>query len=484
MPKLNFGQWQPDRSPRDAELLQAHNCIPVNGTYAPYLPVSVNSDTLAETPLSAFYAYDKQGTPVIYLGTASALYQVSDTSFLDKSGTTYSTQLETEWSFTQYNNYVLATNYNDPIQTTLVGGDFVDATEYPRGRVLGTIRDFVVAGDIQEETSSSPNGIRWSAIGDPTDWPIPLTSDAQSKQSGRELLDAAYGKVMHISNGERFGIILQEHGIVRAAYIGGNVVFQFDSYEKTRGAFTRRGNVQIGGLTYFLSEEGFFVTDGSRVKDIGYGRVNTTFWNDFNASKKHLVTAAHDRDNRTVLWSYTSASSTTPDKVLVYSYADDRWTSADQDCHLIFSSVSNQVTLDGLDAYFDSIDDVTPNLDSSYWAGGDTELGAFQSNQMGAFTGAALTATIETGEFTALNGRRAWVKEVYPLIDGGTVFIAMGGRDRLSETRAYTPSRRVNQATGWAPVQSNKAWQTVRTTIQSGFTRADGVEFSARSTGI
>ena len=284
MAELKFGAWTPDRTPRGSELVTASNCVPVNGIYEQFLGASTSGAALAAVPIGGFHAYDGEGSAYVYAGTATNIYQAGTSSWTDKSRSGgYTTQADTVWRFTQYGKFVLAANLNEPIQIATIGGNFADlGSDLPRAKTLGIIRNFVVAGDIMALEGYLPNSIQWSAIDDPTDWPIPLTLDALAKQSGKQDLNAIYGNVNFIGNGERFGTVLQERGVSRVSYIGGNAVFQFDTFEKTHGAFTKGGNVQVDDIVYYLSEHGFFKTDGHEVKDIGYGKVNQTFLADFN----------------------------------------------------------------------------------------------------------------------------------------------------------------------------------------------------------
>jgi hypothetical protein len=486
MAEIKYGSWTPDKTPRESELITASNCVPVNGIYEQFLAASTSGAALAAVPLGAFHAIGPEGSAYVYAATGTGIYQAGSTSWTDKSRSGgYTVQADTIWRFTQYGNFVLAANLNEPMQIATIGGNFanIDA-EFPRAKTLGVIRNFVVAGDIMALGGYQPHSIQWSAIDDPTDWPIPLTIDALSKQSGLQEMNARYGDVNFIGNGERFGTILQERGVSRAAYIGGNAVFQFDTFEKTHGAFTKGGNVQVDDTVYFLAEQGFFLTDGHQIKDIGYGKVNQTFIADFNKDERHQVTAAADTDNKVIYWSYCSTGQTTPDKIMAYSYAEDRWTVITQSVDLIFSGASLATTLEDLDASFADLEAVTPTMDSPVFAGAVPQVSVIYTDEkLGTFTGTALTAVLETGEFATHKGGRGMISEVHPVIEGGTVVASLGARNTASGTRRYTPASRVHRMTGWAPFTSNAKWHTIKLTISGGFTRADGVYFESVGTG-
>jgi hypothetical protein len=86
--------------------------------------------------------------------------------------------------------------------------------------------------------------------------------------------------------GGQFGLIFQESRITRMDYRGGNVVFSFRRIEDNRGAVQGKNVIQVGNLVYFLSEDGFYVTDGSSSKPIGANKVDRFFYNDLKVCIK------------------------------------------------------------------------------------------------------------------------------------------------------------------------------------------------------
>ncbi len=78
------------------------------------------------------------------------------------------------FTFTQFGNYVIASNGVDAPQYYLMGtstnfanlSTIVTAGALPTFRVSGVIRDFLVTGN----QSSNQNRIQWSGINDITTW--------------------------------------------------------------------------------------------------------------------------------------------------------------------------------------------------------------------------------------------------------------------------------------------------------------------------
>ena len=152
---------------------------------------------------------------------------------------------------------------------------------------------------------------------------------------------------------------------------------------------------------------------------------------------------------------------------------------------MIFSSISLATTLEDLDASFADLEAVTPSMDAPTFQGGVPRVSVIYTDEkLGTFTGTALTAVLEIGEFAANPGGRAMIQKVHPVVQGGTLVVSLGARNSASGTRRYTPGARVHGMTGWAPFTSNAKWHTIKSTISGGFTSAEGVMFEAKGTGI
>lgn len=180
-------------------------------------------------------------------------------------------------------------------------------------------------------TQSAPSRVQWSAIGDPTRWPIPLTADAIAFQSGYEDLEVDLGPVMFIAGYPLYGIIFQRTGISRANYVGGNVVWSFGVFSKNRGLIAKGAAIQVGTLVYFLSQDGWMVTDGNSVNPIGtdpnndFG-IDGWFWANVNVNALSTIRCGYDTTTRCVSFSIPTGSNPFPDTLLTYNPLANRWT--------------------------------------------------------------------------------------------------------------------------------------------------------------
>lgn len=472
-------------------MTQANNCIWTNGAYRSLSSLSVSGDALDNRCQGVFAGEDEDGNVVIYAGDSNKLYQRSGTSWNDKSNGTYNTQFIQQWKFSQFGTTVIATNFaNTPQQISIGGaGNFSDLTDAPNARHVGVIGQFVFLGNTSDSAGTIPHRVRWSAIGDATDWPTLGTTDATNKQSDAETLNPKHGKVQAISDGERFGLVFQETGITRFTYVGGSSIFEIDTYERTRGLLGPLSYAQLGDQVVFLASSGFYRTDGVNVVSIGTQKIDSFVLGEIDTDYPERISTAIDFNNKLIYFSYpnTSATSGTPNRLAIYNYVEDKWTTADQDLQIIFSSKELGFTLDQLDTVSASIDTLSPSLDSSVWTGGSPKVGGFGSGsdaqKLGDFSGAVKTATLDTLEAPLNQGGMAVVQGVRPLVEGGTATVSLLTRDLQSASQSTSSAVSTNARTGMANFRSTARYHAVRLTVSGGFDSAIGADVEFDSVG-
>lgn len=491
---VQFGEWLPDLpSYNNPGLTEAKNVIPSDGVYRPFLFVTGTGTALASRPIGAVSTFDASGTAYFYAGTLTKIYVRAGAGWTSKYAGTYATASTGFWQFVQFDELVIGTNYADRPQYLAVasGSDFANLATTgtaPYARVIGVIGRFVMLGDTNL-AGVTPNGVQWCAIDDPNNWPTPGGATAQALQAGEQFLNIAYGPVTAIAGGQEFGIIFQRQGITRATYVGGNVVFQFDVIEKNRGALFPNAVVQIGRLTYFVSGDGFYVTDGIEVKPIGDKKVDNYFADLVDTSYKERVYGAVDYANKCIYWSFPSGTGEgggINNNVLVYNYAEGRWSRAEDYAYAITTGLTAAISLDDLDTYFSSIDIVSPSLDSDEWKGGNNTILGFDSlYKLGSFSTGGGTAILDGAETEIVPGRLARVQGVKPLVIGDPdITVALGTRDSLADDVTYTTERTPNSRTGFADFREESRYHRSRVTIAGSFESALGIEYQAVESGV
>jgi hypothetical protein len=483
--RVMFGEWLPDQPEfENPGLIEARNCLPVDGSYTNFRSINTGDDALAAAPVGAYATVDDAGDPEIYAGTTTNLYEKTGTSWTDRTPAPYTTAAGGYWRFSQFDNYVIATNYADVPQRKILGAaanfaNLASTGAAPRARQVGVIGRFVMLGDIDDGVDTLPFAVQWSAIDNVTAWPTPNTPSARAVQSGRQIMNSVYGAVTAIAQGEFFGLIFQKRGITRATYIGGDKVFQFETFEKNRGCWAPQSMIQLGGLCYFLAHDGWCVTDGQTVWPLGDGKVDRWFYSRVNQARLATITCGVDWTNKCILWNFPSGSAAAgvTDFVLAHNFRTKRFSYAEVSMQLMISSYSEGFTLEELDAVSPSIDDLTESLDSPLWQGGAPVHACFSGNRIGGFTGEALDALFETGESAPNPFGFTFVRGIRPLVTGAptSVVVQIGTRKNQDEPRTYTPEQPRTTRTGVCDFRKNGNFLTARLAVRGGFDRATGL---------
>lgn len=141
------------------------------------------------------------------------------------------------------------------------------------------VREHVVLGGLGGVDNYA---IQTSAIGDQADWPTPGTADARAKESIRQTLPQSLGIVRQVLGGEKIGIVVQERGLTRMTYEGGDTVYAFDTFERMSGkGFERYPYFATNGnLWYWYNDGGVFATDGYSVERLDDGKIEAAIIND------------------------------------------------------------------------------------------------------------------------------------------------------------------------------------------------------------
>ncbi len=484
---IPFGEWMPDIADyRNPGVTSANGVRPIAEGYGPVPALAtVSSNAMDAQVRGGGVASDSAGNTYIYSGDASKLYSLVSNAFVDVSKVGgYTGASDSEWEMVLFGSTLLATNFSDPVQGITLGGSaFADqftSTNKPKARHIDVVRDFLVLGNTNDSTDGTkPNRVWWSAINDATD----MDPDAQTQSDYQDFPDG--GWVQRVVGGAEFGLIMQERQIQRMTYAGSPLIFRFDPIDRRRGTPIPNSVVSHGRNTFFISEEGFFVNDGQRSQPIGHQKVDKTFWAQFDTQYISRVSTAVDPVNKLIMWAFPGTSNTAgaPNKIYFYNWADNRWSEADVDTHLLLRSLSQGYTLDGLDTVSSDLDALAFSLDSRAWTGGEFTLAAFdQSDQYSTFTGANIAATVDTAEFDVM-GKRSLINNLRPLVDGGTITCAVASKVRLPDSSSFGSAASMN-TNGDVPILSEGRYHKVRTIVAASGTWEKALGVDVKSSGV
>jgi hypothetical protein len=485
--RIQFKDWLPDQPSILDAVSEANNVTPLAVGYGPFKSAVDYSQNASEN-LTNVYAAKVNADVSIFAGGNTKLFKLdtSDLSLADvsKSGGYTGTY---RWQFTQFGNYVLAANGSEKIQYYDLNSSSLFANlaaAAPIAKHIAIVRDFVVGANIGAGTY--PSRVQWSDINDPTDW----TPGGASQSDYQEIPDG--GDITGITGGE-FGLIFLEKAIVRMSYIGSPLFFQFDTISRNVGCVEAGSIAQYAGISYFLSDDGFYACNGQTLEGIGAEKVDRYFFSNANIGDIDSISAAVDPERNLVTWNYTTVSGDRA--LLIYNFETKKWCEANTTVDYLSTLATSGTSLDAIDSAYNvtagsfvvgkqytirsvgttnytligavantvgvlftatgvgsgtgvaidmaastaglkTVDTLTTTLDDRLYAGGKFLFGGVRDAKIVTFTGPYETATITTNDLEY--GYNSIVTLIRPSIDNGSANASIASRKMLDDTLYYS----------------------------------------------
>ena len=272
--QIPFGEWLPDQPEHGMKGANvATNVYHALGSYKrfPSLVSYSGTSTTTKDAKGAGSFRDNSNAVFNFVATRTNLYQLASGVFTSRKAS-LTGAADDFWTFTQFGEYIIASNGVDAVQYYLMGTstNFAALTAIqtagtaPVFRVSGVIRDFLVVGNIVGAT----NRIQWSGINDITVW--------TGKQSDYQDLPGSGGRVVAVTSGE-VGYVFRQNQIIRMDYVGGATVFRLSVISPNRGAVYGQTVCQDNRQVFLYADDGFYEIQGDNVVGIGVEKVNRFF---------------------------------------------------------------------------------------------------------------------------------------------------------------------------------------------------------------
>ena len=426
--KLTFGEWMPDQPGISGALTDAKNVVSQAIGYGPLPTAAIFSAAASEslttlvagkTPASATKLFAAGTTKIFDVSGVGVLTNVSKTGGYTPNGN------NDRFRFTQFGNVIIGTNNSNPMQAYTLGTStaFADlAATAPICKFVTVVRDFVVTAFTTESSTVYPSRVRWSGINDETTW----GSSQVTQADFQDIPDG--GQIMGIRGGE-FGLVFLERGISRMTYIGTPFIFQFDNISRGKGCIAAGSIAQTQGMSFFLSEDGFYMCDGQTLQGIGSEKVDRWFFANADESNFDTMSAAVDPVRKLIIWNFKTTFAQR--QLIIYNFKTQKWTYGDAGTDYVSDASTAATTLEGLDSISTSIDALTVSLDSILYIGGKYFLGGTIGPYVVTYNGAPAAGRIVTGDVAP--GGRSIVTLARPQIDSGSATVAVASRVMLNQ---------------------------------------------------
>jgi len=486
--QIPFGEWLPDQPKHNNPGANvATNVYYALNTYKRFPSlVNYSSNNIASDCRGGGSFRDNTGSVYNFVATNTDIYQLDGGTFTSRKGSLTGTNTDF-WTFTQFGNYILASNGVDAPQYYLMGtstnfadlSTIVTSGTVPTFRTSGVIRDFLVTGN----QPTNQNRIQWSGINDIATW------EPGTKQADYQDLPGSGGEIVGITSGE-YGYVFRQNQIIRMDYVGGATVFRLSVISPNRGCVYGQTICQDNRRVFFYAEDGFYEIQGDNIVPIGAEKVNRFFDLDLNKAFTDRIVSAVDPFNQLALWLYPSASNTNNttgicDRIIVYNYATQKWSLAEASASFIFSQFVGAYTVELMDIISQNLENINIALDTDFWSGGQRYLGAIDNNYKAAiFSGTANVSEIETSEVEVFPGARASITGIRPIVDAEAT-VTIKTRERLADTPTESNSA-IMKNSGINPVRQSGRYFRANVKIPSGtiFNHGQGIDLTAVKSGI
>ena len=457
--RILLGEWlpdQPDSTGSPAPNLEmAFNVYPSSTGYAPFPKATrITIDMPNNERINGLYSARQNEQITAIVGTDSNIYRGNNIvkavagTINDISRPEGYASNRRNWHFEQFGSIVLGTNGTAKIQKYDMAGDatFTDIDEAPVCRTMAIVRDFVFAG----YCDATSNKVQWSDLNNENVW----DSD-DTNQADFQILPSG-GAVKAVTGGE-FGLVIQEKAVQRASYIGTPFVFQFDLISDNTGCISGASAIQYNGVSYWLSEAGMVACDGTKVSNIGEGKINDWLFKEIDKTQIEDVSVAIDPLKNLIVWNFPSSSE---DRVLLkYNYETGRFATGKTLAQVVAGLMTQSASLDSLDEEYPILDDAPISLDSGLLIGGQFSFCGAEDKHVVAFSLLPETCYMTTNDMEFDGFSVATL--AMPIIENGSAEFQIASRNSLNENILFS-NNSVTSAENRADLRSGGKYHRVR----------------------
>ena len=457
--RILLGEWLPDQPDSTGSptpnLEMAFNVYPSSTGYAPFPKATrITVDMPNNERINGLYSARQNAQITAIVGTPSNIYRgnnivraVSGTINDISRPAGYGSNRR-NWAFEQFGSVVLGTNGTAKIQKYDITGDatFTDIEEAPVCRTMAIVRDFVFAG----YCDATSNKVQWSDLNNENVW----DSD-DTNQADFQILPSG-GAVKAVTGGE-FGLVIQEKAVQRASYIGTPFVFQFDLISDNTGCISGASAIQYNGVSYWLSESGMVACDGTKVSNIGEGKINDWLFKEIDKTQIEDVSVAIDPLKNLIVWNFPTSSE---DRVLLkYNYETGRFATGKTLAQVVAGLMTQSASLDSLDSEYPILDDMPISLDSGLLIGGQFSFCGAEDKHVVAFSLLPETCYMTTNDMEFDGFSVATL--AMPIIENGSAEFQIASRNSLNENILFS-NNSVTSAENRADLRSGGKYHRVR----------------------
>ena len=323
MPILGFNPGVPSNTP--GIVTDCDNFIPYEaGMEAAPSAYTVSATVAPAAATGAFTATKLDGTRRVFVGTDTKLYELSSGDWTDVSQSASAYVSGSVWTFCQFGDATLASNYGNTIQASSTSS-FSAIVGAPKAEIVESVITGAGGFVFAFNTSDASYGVspdRWwcSSLNDHTSW----TVNAATQATTGRLVGAGGEIVAAKAFGADSIVAYKSNALYHGRYVGGNVVWQWAEVP-TVGAAGKRAVCDLGFSHFIVAQDGFWLYDGARPVQVGTAEIRQWFATNVTAAQLSKVEVSYEQDRNRVWIFFPYSGSTTLNKALVYHVGTGQW---------------------------------------------------------------------------------------------------------------------------------------------------------------
>jgi hypothetical protein len=281
----------------------------------------------------ALFGFSADTTAYWVVGTEFALVASAEAG-RTTLGDGYTTNEVLKWNSAVLNGFAIFNNGNDLPQQWTIGDllgtppctALVNWNTTWRAKQFHVYKDYLIALNITKTGTNYPTMVKWSHPADSGALPVTWDETDATKDAGEHSLGDGFDELL---DGETMGDVMylyRRRSIWGMQFVGGTFIFRFWQVFKDIGLLSPGCVVNIPMKQFFIGSQGFFVQDGQSYKEVGEDRIKAMFFAEVNQNKLHMIHLLHNDAAKEVWVLYPANFSDTCNKILVWNYNEDTWT--------------------------------------------------------------------------------------------------------------------------------------------------------------
>ena len=117
-------------------------------------------------------------------------------------------------------------------------------------------------------------------------------------------------------------MVLQETSVRRMTYEGPPIIFRIDKIANDIGCSVPGSLASLIDMAFFCHKSGFYMVQGGQtITPIGRGKIDRTFWAEFDETNHFRASAAIDPVRGLYIFAYPATGNNgTPNRLLIYNW--------------------------------------------------------------------------------------------------------------------------------------------------------------------